>query len=179
MATKTRVPATRAPKPATREELEQRRNGKLVRAPSGTHYRIRQLNLERHALSGGLPADLIKVALGGAEEIGRLFAQMASTDGEEEPEVAASRASTREYLDEIVLAQLVEPKLTHADLGDPTDLKADSLLPGIDYQWLVSVAFREVDHDADDVRIWGVEPLSRFPEVPDQPGILARDESGV
>lgn len=160
---------------SSREALEERRNGKVVIAPSGERYRIRQLNLERHALSGGLPAVLVQIAMEGQAAIGKMFTQIGAGETVNGEEAAA----VRDYLDELVVASVIEPRLTKDDLGDPTDLKSDALVPPNDYVFLVSVALREVDYDETGERIWGIEPLSRFPDVPDEPGGAESGAGGV
>ncbi len=147
--------------PSSRADLEKQQNGVVARGPGGGAYRLRQINLERHVLSGGLPATLIDVALKGQTGITELFEQLSETE-ELTPEQAERNTEIRDYLDNLVLASVVEPKLTKGDLGDPTQIDADSLLPPLDYQWIVSISFRETDHDADGRRLWGVEPLTRF-----------------
>lgn len=143
--------------PSSRADLEQKRKGVVARGPSGAVYRLRQINLQRHALSGGLPAQLIQVAMEGQEAIGAMFEQMArGADGD------ADQAPIRDYLDNLVIASVIEPVLGKDDLGDPGKLDDDALVPAVDYEWIVSVAFRESDVDAEGRRLWGVEPFSRF-----------------
>jgi len=154
---KERVPETLVA--SSRDDLERKRKGILAKGPSGAVYRLRQINLERHALSGGLPAALIQVALEGQQAIGKLFEDMAAEQAAGE---GGNNAPVREYLDNLVLASVMEPALTRDDLGDPNRLDDDALVPPQDYQWLVSVAFREADTDAEGRRLWGVEPLSTF-----------------
>lgn len=157
--------ATRKPKivetlvVSSRDDLERKRKGILATGPSGSVYRLRQINLERHALSGGLPAALIQVALEGQAAITNLFEDMAARQTETGQ---GGESPVREYLDNLVLASVMEPELTRMDLGDPTKLDDDALVPPLDYQWIVSVAFRESDTDAEGRKLWGVEPLSRF-----------------
>lgn len=170
--TRARVPATL--RPSSRDELEQLREGKVVTAPSGARYRIRRINLERHALSGGLPASLVQVAMEGQEAIGKLFEQIAQGDSN-----ADRRETVLGYLDRLVLATVIDPPLTEEDLGDPSDLTSDALLPADDYKFFVGIAMGEVDYDAADQRIWGVDPLSRFPAVSEVAGGGTGDASGL
>ena len=148
-------------KPSSRAELERKRKGVLATAPSGAVYRLRSMDLTRHALAGGLPAHLIQLGLAGKEGLKRVFEEMAEAEGAED-EVLERYAGVREYMDKIVLASVMEPELKEADLGDPAKLDSNSLVPGMDYQWIVAVGLREEDYDAQGRRLWGLEPLSKF-----------------
>lgn len=162
------VPTLAPRKPVTREELEARRRGVVACAPSGNYYRIRSVNLERHALGGGLPQHLRAIAYGAdADKALAKLAEAAAADegeaGEGEPRQKSVVTEMLEYLDSIVLAVIVEPEgLTREDLGDPLKLDDDALVPGLDYRWLLRVAQGEETYDAEDRQLWGVEPLSRW-----------------
>jgi hypothetical protein len=153
-------------KPTTREELERRREHKLVgRAPSGAVYRLRQIPMERHALAGGLPGSLLSVALEGQEGLRKVFEEMAEASkpgAEVDPEMVERHGEIREYMDRIVVDSVVEPPITMEDLGDPTRIDADSLIPAPDYEWIVSVAMRGVRFDADGRAMYGVDPLETW-----------------
>jgi len=168
-----RVTPTRAERPeeleqlvptlevSSRSELEGRRTGIIARAPSGVVYRIRQINFERHALAGGLPGSLLQYVLEGKEGMKQLFEDIAEQQASPE-EVSEEHRPLLEYLDRVVLASVIEPELRPEDLGTPGKIDEDAVLPPSDYQWLVSVAMRAEDYDAEGRRLWGVEPLSRF-----------------
>jgi hypothetical protein len=143
-------------KATSREELEARKNGVLARGPSGAVYRVKQVSLQRHALSGGLPQKLRAMALKGAKGINQLFAADDTT-------MTEVGQATRDYLDQLVLAVLRsnEPKLTAEDLGSGA-IDDDPLVPPNDYKWLLEIAMGEAEYDAEGRRLWGVEPLDRW-----------------
>lgn len=134
------------PKPATIAELQKSREI-VALSPSGNYFKLRPLNLERHALAGGLPAHVRKLALEGAEGINKLF-------GEEDSTLSEEGEKVRDYLDGLVTQLVVEPDLKGADLDDV-------LLPA-DYRWFVSIAMGEEDRDGEGRLMWGREPLSRW-----------------
>lgn len=146
------TPLERLPEPS-RAQLE-KRTPPIVRGPSGATYRVRKVNLERHALSGGLPVGLKRAAMEGVKGLEKLLETETSESDEASHE-------TRDYLDELVLATIIEPKLTKADLGTG-QLAEDPTLPSVDYAWAVKVAMGEEEYDADGKRLWGLEPLDRF-----------------
>lgn len=160
--------------PSSRADLEQLKQGVVAAGPGGGVYRLRQLNFERHALAGSLPAVLVRVAMGGKNAIDQVLQEIGRDDAPDEDTVAY-RQQIRDYLDELVLASVIEPKLTRDDLPG-NELADDALVPARDYQWLVSVALREEDYDAAGNRLWGVEPLSRFQLLPQLAGLLADRE---
>lgn len=142
-----------SPPAPSRDALKRiRENPPIVRGPSGATYSIRKVNLERHALGGGLPVNLRRAAMEGVKGLEKLLDAEDSGDGVNE---------TRDYLDGLVLATVVEPQLTKEDLGNG-ELDDDPLLPAQDYAWLVKVAMGEEEYDADGRRLWGREPLDRF-----------------
>lgn len=132
-------------KPTTLDALKRSRT-LVAPGPSGNVYRIRPLNLERHALAGGLPANLRNIALQGARGIQRLF------QGDDE-QVSQEGEAVRGYLDGLVKQVIVEPELSEAEL---------EFLPPVDYRWALSIAMGEEDYDGEGRRLWGREPLNRF-----------------
>jgi hypothetical protein len=131
--------------PTTIEALEASRE-LVAPGPSGHVYRIRPLNMERHALAGGLPQTLRHVALGGVADVEKALNEAAGSDD-------GSAGELREYLDGIVRQVVVEPSLEGVDLD---------VLPPADYRWLLLIGFGELDVDGEGRRLWGREPLSRF-----------------
>jgi hypothetical protein len=113
-------------------------------APSGNVYKLRPMNIERHALAGELPASLRKVAMQGAQAVDE--AMMADQVDENGPEM-------RDYLDRLVRQSVVEPDLTDVDID---------VLPPVDYRWIVRIALGEEDRDGEERRLWGKEPLSTW-----------------
>jgi hypothetical protein len=147
-------------KASSRTELEKRLKGTFARGPSGLVYRLRPMDLTRHSMAGGLPVQLVTAAL--SEDTGEglqsLFKDMAKAGSD-----AKKRKETIDYMDKLVLQQVMEPKLQATDLPDPTNLEdTSSLVPADDYTWLVAVAFRATDLDADGRHIWSVEDLNRW-----------------
>lgn len=134
-------------------------------APSGNVYTIRPINLERHALAGGLPAKLRAIAMNGSTAIDKVIGwnEAEGTLGDDEddellsPEAKAERDSERgeilEYLDSLVRTLIVAPDLTGVDLD---------IIPPVDYRWSLQVAMGEADEDGEGRRLWGREPLSRW-----------------
>jgi len=171
---KTKAKAEPTLEPSSRADLEKLKQGVVAQGPGGGVYRLRQLNFERHALSGALPAVLVRVAMGGKSAIDEVLKEVGETEAPDE-ETIAYRRQIRDYLDELVIASVVEPKLSQADLPG-TDLADDALVPARDYQWLVSIALREEDYDAVGNRLWGVEPLSRFLGLSGLAGLVADSE---
>lgn len=140
--------------PDSREELERRRHGVIAQGPSGAVYRIRAINLQRHALSGGLPERLRQLAMQGARGLNRILAAA-------DEEVNEVGETVRDYMDNLVLATIMEPELTKDDLGTGA-LDDDPLLHPADYVWAFQIAMREEDRDGDGRLLWGKEPLDRF-----------------
>ena len=125
--------------------------------PSGLVVLLRPVNVELHAMSGGLPTTLRRMTALSTKQIHRQFAT-AGEDGDEDAMVAA-----RQYMDNIVRNMVIEPAIP-----DGTDM--DELFLPADYHFLFRVAQRELDEDATGRRLWGVEPISRW--------ALFRDEHG-
>ena len=154
MAAKKPSPITPTFAPSSREDLEARRSGVVALAPSGAFYRVRPINLERHALSGGLPYKLRQLATQGERGINRMLAAA-------DEEVDEMGTTVRDYLDNIVLATIVEPKLEKADLGSG-ELTDDPLLHRDDYKWALRIALGEEDRDGEGRLLWGRELLNRY-----------------
>lgn len=143
------VPPTLEPTPLT--TLKANREI-LATSPSGNIYRIRPINLERHALAGGLPAKLRAIALKGSDALDEAIGWGAEDD--EEGEADETKLEILKYLDSIVESIVVEPNLRGEDL--------DEVLPPVDYRWLLHVAMGETDEDGEGRRLWGREPLARW-----------------
>lgn len=158
------------PKTTTLSQLEEMRELEPVLAPSGNYYRVRPLNLDRHALSGGLPTKLREIGLAGAEGINRLFA--------DDDTLQEAGAEAREHFDRLVASVIVRPKLTLDEPkvmpaaleggeqktlmpGDP-DPDVMELLPPVDYKWALGIAYMEVDRDGEGRLLWGRESLDRW-----------------
>ena len=69
---------------SSREAFERKRRGVLATGPSGEVYRLRRLNLERHAFAGGLPKGFAKIATEGEDAVAQLFADMGDPELSEE-----------------------------------------------------------------------------------------------
>jgi hypothetical protein len=138
--------ATAALKPTSLADLKKNRTI-VARGPSGNIYKIRPLNLERHALAGALPPALREIASKGADAVNELFV------GADDDTLAEKGKEVREYLDELVRQVIVEPNLEGEDLD---------LLPPVDYRWAAAVAMNEEERDGEGRLLWGTEPLSRW-----------------
>lgn len=168
-------PKVDAPEPppsvTTLGELEAMRELEPVLAPSGNYYRIRPLNLDRHALAGGLPSKLREIGLQGVEGINRLFA--------DDDTLAEAGAEARVHFDRLVASVIVKPSLLYD--GEPRQLPPDhegadprmlmpgdpdpdkmELLPPVDYKWSLGIAYMEVDRDGEGRLLWGRESLDRW-----------------
>jgi hypothetical protein len=109
-----------------------------------------------------MPPALAQIVTEGEKAVAQLFEELSKPV--DTPEEQAAKRQTVDYLDRIVLASLLDPALAKEELGDPDDLASDSILPPDDYMWLVSVALRSVEHDADGRRLFGFDD-SRVLEV--------------
>jgi len=136
-----------ATKLATVAEWRSRREVEAV-TPTGIRVRLRPPNIQRHALSGGLPSGLKRLATAD-DKVAVLNQVMASDDGDAD----AAALETRDYLDRVVVAMVVEPAISLEDIEE---------IPPVDYQWLVEVAFRNNDYDGEGHYLWGTEPLNRW-----------------
>lgn len=127
------------------DEIRQSRNV-TAPGPSGLVYTLRPMNMERYALSGGLPASLRELALKGAQGVAEVLGGTQDVIEDRGGEVAS-------YLDGLVRQVVVAPDLTDFDLDE---------LPPVDYRWLVAVALGEMVYDGEGKRLWGREPLSAY-----------------
>jgi hypothetical protein len=147
----------------TLDSLREHRTIYGVLAPSGFHYDIRPVNLQRHALTGNLPETLRRAAMKGARGVNEFFEADDATMSEQGLEV-------RGYLDELVAAVIVGPSLwvegqePREDNGWRGTVNAEALelIPPVDYKWALDIAFMEEDRDGEGRRLWGREPLSMF-----------------
>lgn len=147
------------------------REGRVIRGvmtPAGFEVSLRLPNIESHALSGGLPAAIKKVATEGVSGVDKAI-QAATADGD---------AEMLTYLEGIIARMFVEPEfeppvweLRPVDPDKPQGEqkvtlvegdKLDEYLTPPDYRWAILVAFGEKDVDGLGRRLWGREPLSRF-----------------
>lgn len=131
-------------------------------SPAGHSYKIRPLNIERHALAGDMPPALRKIAMQGASGVDAVLS------GDEAEVLAEHGNELRAYLDRLVLQVLVEPALS----ADEIDV-----LPPVDYRWLVQIAMGENDRDGEGRRLWGREPLTTWATFRDEHGCDADCES--
>ena len=148
------VPTPSDRTPSSREELEARRNGVVAPGPSGAIYRVRPINLETYTLAGGLPERLRQIALQGVKGINQLFKA-------DEQQLSEHGLATKEWLDRLVQAVILEPKLELEDLGTGR-LDDFPLLPPPDYKWALAIAMGDEDRDGEGRLLWGVEPESRW-----------------
>jgi len=156
MPTKTqpRVPPTL--RPSSRADLERKRKGVLATGPSGAVYRIRKVNLARHAEAGGMTAQLRRAAV---EAMTKGGGTPEGTIAQLDPDVLQEMLEQeREVSDRLVLATVIEPKLTPEDLGGD-DLEDDPVLPAVDYEWLLAVAQGKRVQDGQGRILWGPAPL--------------------
>lgn len=163
---KTSKPAKpETPKATTADELRASRVLTARVAPSGNRYDVRPLNLERLALSGGLPARLRHAASRGAAGVNDLLAS------DEDERLSSEGADVQEWLDRLCAEVIVSPSLYRTDAaGEPViedgqkvvDAELIDLLPPIDYKWAIAIALGEEDEDGVGARLWGREPLSRW-----------------
>lgn len=142
-------------RPITLDELRERQL-LLAAAPSGAVYRVRPLNLERHALAGGFPTALREVAI--KQTLGVAVVR----EQDEGDELVGRAGQLSGYFDELVRTLIVEPNLRDWAPNDPDPI---TLLPAVDYDWAVGVSLGTISTDGDGRRLWG-EPLTRFPDPP-------------
>lgn len=160
----TAAPTTDRTKPTAEEVKRALAAKRLIECvtPSGVEVTIRPINLERHALAGGLPARLKAIAQGGVEAIDQAI--QTATDGDPE---------TLEYLDGLICQVFVSPEFKRPRYAkeDDGDTKKGDLLQGdkldeyllpADYRWALLVAYGEEDRDGEGRLLWGREPLSRW-----------------
>lgn len=125
------------------------REGQYVTLPSGLSARIRFLNMEKHAMAGGMPSELRAIGLRGAAGVQEIF--------EDDDSLTERGKAMQEYLDSIVRELIVEPRFPEGE-----DL--DEYLIPVDYRWCVRVALGEEAFDGEGVPLFGRERLSRFPK---------------
>lgn len=154
---------TPALRPSSRKELEQFRKGVVAVGPSGSAYRVRQLNPQRHILTGGLPMRLRNLAKMNDKEIS------GAVMGAEKEGQSDDARGMLEYMDNVVLAVIMEPPLTVEDLGSG-EFSDDPLLPPLDYTWAFNIGQMRENRDGEGRLLWGKEPLSRFQSFRDAHG---------
>jgi hypothetical protein len=177
--------------PVSLEELRQT-SERICPGPSGFVYRVRSLNLQRHAFSGSFPASLQEIAI--KQALGESVVR--PEDEGQAPSVLIARyADLGDYFDEIVRNVIVEPRLTAPPENEPIkaeikrlrDLarEADepgalepniealkeqlapdpvSFLPPEDYDWAVGLALGTVNTDGKGRPVFGREALATFRE---------------
>lgn len=107
--------------------------------PSGTRVGIRIPDLAALIEAGEIPQHLLDVALGVVQ-------------GSEKPSIEMVK-SQREFTDRLVAITVVEPKLTEEDLP---------LIPFEDKDFIVSVATRQRDLDAEGEHLAGLTKSEKF-----------------
>lgn len=155
--TQERVPPSL--QPSSRADLEKKRHGVLAEGPSGAVYRIRKVNLARHAEAGGMTARLREAAVAAISK-GATSPVEALQELKQE-EVSELFADERGYLDRLVIATVIEPALTEEDLGTG-ELADDPVLPTVDYEWLLQVARGREYRDGRGRWLWGSPPLDAW-----------------
>lgn len=113
-----------------------------VLCPSGARVCIRIPDLPALVESGSIPSNLLDAALGAVK----------SLDQDQTPTVELIKQQ-REFTDKLVELTVVEPKLTEADVAD---------IPYEDKEFLVAVATRQRDLDAEGAHIAGLDKSDRF-----------------
>lgn len=111
-----------------------------VLCPSGSRVGIRIPDLPAMIEAGEIPQHLLDAALGVAG------------DADSKPSVELIKQQ-REFTDNLVLLTVVEPKITPADVRD---------IPYEDKEFIVSVATRQRDLDAEGEHIAGLTKSEKF-----------------
>ena len=111
-----------------------------VLCPSGSRVGIRIPDFPAMIEAGDIPQHLLDAALGVAG------------DADAKPSVELIKQQ-REFTDNLVLLTVVEPKITPADVGD---------IPYEDKEFIVSVATRQRDLDAEGEHIAGLTKSEKF-----------------
>lgn len=111
-----------------------------VTCPSGSRIVIRIPDLPAMIETGEIPQSLLDAALGAAA-------------GAAETPTVEVMAKQREFTDHILMKSVVEPKLTAADVAD---------IPYEDKEFLVAVATRQRDLDAEGEHIGGLTKSEKF-----------------
>jgi hypothetical protein len=120
--------------------------------PSGVRVNLRVPDLALMIETGQIPQHLLNAALGMAKAV---------ADAEEGPkvptveEMTQSATDDREFTDLVVLSSVVEPKLTEADV-------AEGGIPVEDKQFIVAIATRQRDLDAEGEHIAGLTKSEKF-----------------
>jgi hypothetical protein len=139
--------------------------------PSGVEVVVRPVNLQMHALRGGLPAGLRAVASRVADRPESVDEIIRSGEGDVE---------MRAYLDGIVSAFFLDPEFdapvyqledkVNEESGE-TEIEAgtqiggdklDEFLLPVDYAWAIAVCMGILDEDGEGRRLWGVPSLDEF-----------------
>jgi hypothetical protein len=129
-----------ARRPTSKAELKRHRQT-TAPGPTGFVYTVRAPLLERHALAGGFPARLRKLAMAGQEGLAEVFAT------EDEDEFREQSEGMIEYFDELVRTTIVEPEFTLEEI-------IGGLIPPPDYRWALGIAMGEVVHDGEGNSLW-------------------------
>lgn len=118
--------------------------------PSGARVGLRIPDLARMIETAQVPQHLLNAALG--------IAKAGLQEEQKVPtveEMTQSAADDREFTDLITLASVTEPKLSEADLGDDG-------IPVEDKQFIVALATRQRDLDAEGEHIAGLTKSEKF-----------------
>lgn len=138
-------------KKATWEALKAVRVREVV-APSGFVYKIKPPIIEHYAAEGHMPASLQRIELLSGEAKVDYVRSLSDED------LRDQAAGSREGMDGLIRAILVEPAVTPGEEGD----EQISQIPSPDYNFLTLVAMRQLDVDAAGNPIYGTEPLRRL-----------------
>jgi hypothetical protein len=112
----------------------------VVKCPSGVDVGIRIPDLPALIEAGEIPQNLLDAALGAAS-------------GSDERPSKELIIQQREFTDRLVQLTVIEPKLTEADVSE---------VPYEDKEFLVAVATRQRDLDAEGKHIAGLDKSERF-----------------
>ena len=118
--------------------------------PSGVRVSLRVPDLAAMIESGQVPQHLLSAALG--------MAKAQTLEEDKIPtveEMTQTAADEREFTDLMVLKSVIEPKLTEADV-------ADGGIPTEDKQFIVALATRQRDLDAEGEHIAGLTKSEKF-----------------
>lgn len=118
--------------------------------PSGTRVGIRIPDLAAMIETGKVPNHLLTAALGLAKAQVDEEKKIPTTE-----ELTENAAQDREFTDLLVLATVVEPKLTDEDV-------APGAIPVEDKQFIVALATRQRDLDAEGEHIAGLTRSDKF-----------------
>lgn len=115
--------------------------------PSGSRVGLKVVDLSAMIESGQIPNHLLNAAVGIAS------AQQNEDKVPTVEEITKSAKEEREFTDLMVLAAVVEPKLSEADVTE---------VPVEDKQFIVAVATRQRDLDAEGEHIAGLTSSEKF-----------------